>query len=265
MVEMQPSAPPRPLLKSRPMFIVAIVAVVIAAIAIIAVLVQIWYGTTLQPRITLTAANYVTGACVPMGNGYYANRFNWTFTLVNTGTADGDASVGFLLDGNSVGYTHYLVPQHSQVTENATVYGSGYPSPAQCGGPETPGISLASVAGGYVIDIRTVIQTLVQPVATMAFTGALLGFLQYQAHRRGFSIFADLGASGWGIALLTVFAAGFFAGVLAQFLVTPYNIPLDWTPAILSGIALSALGVAVFAVGYREMLRAGRPKQPIVK
>jgi len=42
MVEMQPSAPPRPSLKSRPMFIVAIVAVVIAAIAMAAVLVQIW-------------------------------------------------------------------------------------------------------------------------------------------------------------------------------------------------------------------------------
>ena len=265
MVEMQPSAPPRPSLKSRPMFIVAIVAVVIAAIAMAAVLVQIWYGTTLQPRITLTAANYVTGTCVPMGNGYYANRFNWTFTLVNTGTADGDASVGFLLDGNSAGYAHYLVPQHSQVTENATVYGSGYPSPAQCGGPETPGISLASVAGGHIIDIRTVIQTLAQPVATIAFTGALLGFLQYQAHRRRFSIFADLGVSGWGVALLTVFAAGFFSSVLTLFLVTPYNIPLDWTPAILYGIAFSTFGIIVFAVGYREMLRVGRPKQPIVK
>jgi hypothetical protein len=124
---------------------------------------------------------------------------------------------------------------------------------------------LASVAGGHIIDIRTVMQTLVQPVATIAFTGALLGFLQYQAHRRGFSIFADLGASGWRIALLTVFAAGFFAGVLAQFLVTPYTIPLNWTPAILSGIAFSTLGIVLFAVACREMLRVGRPKQPIVK
>ncbi len=230
----------------------------------LAALALIWYQTTLQPRITLTNASYVVGTCVPVQGGY-GNRFNWTFTLVNVGTADGDASVGFLLNENSIGYRYYSVPRHSQVTENATIYGAIYPSRGQCAGPETPGVSLASVTGGYAMDVRTAIPIFVQPLATIAFTGVLLGLLQYEARRRGFSVFADLGASGWRIGLLTVFAAGFFAGVLTQFLVTPYNVPLDWTPAILSGIALSAIGVTLFAVAVREMLRVGQPRPPIAK
>ena len=239
---------------------VAIIAIVISAIVVTAVLVWLWHQTTLQPQVALTATKYATEYCVPMGNGYYANRYNWTFTLVNTGTADGDASIGFLLDGNSVGYTHFLVPQHSQVTENATVFGSGSLSPSRCPS-ETPDISLASVVGGFVLDIRMVIEGFVRPAATVGFTGAWLGFLQYQAHRRQFSIFEDLGSSGWGIAVSTIFAAGFFASVLSLFLVTPYNIPVDWTIATLYGIVFSAIGIAFFAVGYREMLRVGRRKQ----
>ena len=257
---MLPSTQPRPSPKSRGLFMVAIIAIVISAIVVTAVLVWLWHQTTLQPRVALTATKYATESCVPLGNGYYANRYNWTFTLVNTGTADGDASIGFLLDGNSVGYTHFLVPQHSQVTENATVFGSGSLSPSRCPS-ETPDISLASVVGGFVLDIRMVIEGFVRPAATVGFTGAWLGFLQYQAHRRQFSIFEDLGSSGWGIAVSTIFAAGFFASVLSLFLVTPYNIPVDWTIATLYGIVFSAIGIAFFAVGYREMLRVGRRKQ----
>src|SRR5207249_2856225 len=92
--------------QSRGWFLVAVLAIVLAAVVMSAVLLWLWHQTTLQPRVTLTAANYVSEACVPMGNGYFANRFRWTFTLVNTGTADGDASIGFLLDGNSLGYSH---------------------------------------------------------------------------------------------------------------------------------------------------------------
>src|SRR5437588_9826632 len=195
-----------------------------------------------------------------MGNGYYANRFRWTFTLVNMGTADGDASIGFLLDGNSLGYSHFFVPQHSQVTENANLFGSGSLSPGQCPS-ETPGISLASVAGGFVLDVPMVIESFVRPVATIGFTGAWLGFLQYQAQRRKFSIFEDLGASGWGVAVSTVFAAGFFANVLTLFLVTPYNVPVDWTDAIPHRVAFAVPGALSFAVGYREMLRVGRRKK----
>jgi hypothetical protein len=103
--EMLPSGTPQPSPKPRGWFIVAVVAIVIAAVVMSAALLWLWHQTTLQPRVSLTAANYVTEACVPMGNGYDANRFNWTFTLVNAGTADGDATIGFLLDGNSLGYT----------------------------------------------------------------------------------------------------------------------------------------------------------------
>src|SRR5438552_15151559 len=86
---MLPNGTSQPSRKSRGWFLIAVVAIVIAAVVMSAVLLWRWHQTTLQPRVTLTAANYITEACVPMGNGYYANRFRWTFTLVNTGTADG--------------------------------------------------------------------------------------------------------------------------------------------------------------------------------
>jgi len=261
---MQSSGTPQPSPKSRGWFLAAVVAIVLAAIVMSASLLWLWHQTTLQPRITLTAANYVAEACVRMGNGYYANRFNWTFTLVNEGTADGDASVGFLLDENSLGYTHFLVPQHSQVTRNASLFGSGSLSPGQCPA-ETPGISLASVAGGFVLDVRMVIESFVRPVATIGFTGAGLGFLQFQARRRRFSLFEDLGTSGWGVALSTVFAAGFFANVLTVFLVTSYNVPVDWTVAILYGVVFSALGIVFLGLGYREMLRVERRRRHNVR
>jgi len=106
-----------------------------------------------------------------------------------------------------------------------------------------------------------VIESFVRPVATIGFTGAWLGFLQYQAQLRKFSVFEDLGASGWGVAVSTVLAAGFFANVLTVFLVTPYNVPVDWTVATLYGVVFSMLGVIFFALGYREMLRVGRRKK----
>jgi hypothetical protein len=258
---MLPSGRPQESTRSRGWFVVAIVAIVISAVVMSAALIWIWYQTTLQPRVTLTAANYVTQRCVPIGNGYYANRFNWTFTLVNTGTADGDASIGFLLDGNSLGYDHFLVPQHSQVIEHPTLHGSGSLSPSQCPS-ETPGLALASVAGGYVLDIRLLIESFVRPAATVGFTGAWLGFLQYQARRRKFSIFEDLGVSGWGVAVSSVFAAGFFANVLTLLLVTPYNVPVDWRLAILYGVVFSTLGIVFLVLGYQQMLLAGRRKQP---
>jgi len=65
----------QPSRKSRGWFLVAVVAIVIAALVMSTALLWLWHQTTLQPRVALTAANYVTEACVPMGNGYYANRF----------------------------------------------------------------------------------------------------------------------------------------------------------------------------------------------
>ena len=91
--------------------------------------------------------------------------------------------------------------------------------------------------------------------------GVVLAASGVGLHLRKFSIFEDLGASGWGVAVSTVFAAGFFANVLTLFLVTPYNVPIDWTVAILYGVVFSVLGVLFFAVGYREMLRVGRRKK----
>jgi hypothetical protein len=113
----------------------------------VAVLAQTLYLTNLQPRIALTEVSYVTAACVPV-DGSYGNEFSRTFTLVNSGTAEGDASIQFLVDGSSLGYRHYVVPQHSQVTQNATVFGAIHSSRGQCTGPESPGLSLAQSAVG---------------------------------------------------------------------------------------------------------------------
>lgn len=261
---MQPSAPPPPMQKSRSGLLVGIVAVVVAAIAVVAALVLVWYPTTMQPKILLTDASYVTGTCVPVSGGF-GNRYNWTFTLANTGNADGHASVGFELDGNSVGYREYFVPQHSQVTENATEYGAIYPTSADCGAPETPGISLSSVTGGSVIDPRMVLQFAVGPFATIVFTGVMLGLLQYLAHRRGFSILSDLGSSGWVVAIVTVFSAGLFSSVVTLVLMTPYNYPLDWTPAILYGVAYTAVGLLLFGIACRVALREGRRSRSVVR
>jgi hypothetical protein len=119
---------------------------------------------------------------------------------------------------------------------------------------------LAFVAGGFVLDIRMVVESFVRPTATVGFTGAWLGFLQFQARRRQFSLFENLGASGWAVAVSTIFAAGFFANVLTLLFVTPNNVPVDWTVPILYSVVFSTLGIVFFAVGYREMLR-GRRKQ----
>src|SRR6266705_604257 len=49
--------------------------------------------------------------------------------------------------------------------------------------------------------------------------------------------------------------------VLTLFLVTPHNVPVDWTVAMLYGVIFSMLGIVFFALGYREMLRVGRRKK----
>src|SRR5436853_6181228 len=106
-----------------------------------------------------------------------------------------------------------------------------------------------------------VIESFVRPVATIGFTGAWLGFLQYQAQRRKSSVFEDLGASGWGVAVSTVLAAGFFANGLTVLLVTPYNVPVDWTVATLYGVRFSMPGGIFCALRYRALARVGRRKQ----
>jgi len=246
--------------RSRAEFLLEVTVSVIIVVAAVTLFGLVWYPTTQQPDIALTDASYVTEPCVPVETGF-GNRYAWTFTLINTGPADGSAAIRFDLDGNPIGYNHYAVPQRSEITTTGAIYGSIHESPADCGTSETPGISLASVRRVPAIDDRMVLQSLVGPLSTLAFAGVILGVLNTLAHRHGFSLFMDLGALGWAVSLLVVFAAGLFSGVLTAAVLTPYNYPVDWTPVLMSGIGYGAVGIVLLAVGYRVMVGEGLRRQ----
>src|SRR5436309_5057517 len=71
---------------------------------------------------------------------------------------------------------------------------------------------------------------MVAPVITIGIVGVLFGILQFLAARRGGSLLENFGAGGWVIAFEVLFAAGVFSGVIVNVLMTPYNVPVDWTP-----------------------------------
>ena len=259
---MHPSAPPPPKHRSHSEFVLEVVASVILVAAALVLIGLVWYPTTQQPNIALTDASYTTESCVPVGSGF-GNRYAWTFTLINTGTADGSAAIRFDLDGYPIGYNHYPVSQRSQIRAAGAIYGSMHPSPAECGASETPGIALASVRRIPEIDERMVLQSLVSPLATLAFAGIILGILNTSAHRHGFSLFLDLGGMGWAVSIMVVFVAGLFSSVLTAVVTAPYNYPPDWTPAIVYGIGYGAVGTVLLAVAHRVMMSEGlRRRRP---
>src|SRR3989454_710438 len=77
-------------------------------------------------------------------------------------------------------------------------------------------------------DIRTTI-SFVGPVITIGIVGVLFGILQFLAAHRGGSLRENFGAGGWVIALEVLFAASIFSGIIVNILMTPYNVPVDWT------------------------------------
>lgn len=235
---------------------ILVVAILVASA--LAVVGLVWYPSTLQPAVALTGAKFVQTASCVFSDGWYSNRYAWSFTLINAGNADGYASAEFFINGAPNGYLPFLVGQHSQVTETGVTGGYNYPTLAACGAPETLTVSLASVTRSPVIDERGYIQATVGPLSTLGFVGAMLGILNSLAHRRGFSIFVDAGKAGWVSALLMIFAATLFSGVVTLILVTPYNYPPDWTPAIGYGAVAGTMGVAAFLTACRVILR-GRP------
>lgn len=154
------------------------------------------------------------------------------------------------------------MPQGSQVVEKAVVVGEVYPSSTACGAFGTPSLSLASVARSPPIDERTVIQDTVGPAAALGFDGVMLGALSLVACRRGVSLFQDLGSSGWGIALLTIVAASLFSSLVTTILITPHNYPVDWTPVVVHGTVFAAVGIVIFIVARREIIREGVRRRP---
>ena len=104
------------------------------------------------------------------------------------------------------------------------------------------------------MDTRTLI-ILVGPVITIGFVGALFGILQFLAVRRRGSLKENLGARGWVIALQVVFAASLFSGIDVNAMMTPYNVPVDWTPILVWGPLIGALGVGAFIMACRGLAR----------
>jgi len=94
---------------------------------------------------------------------------------------------------------------------------------------------------------------MVAPVITIGIVGVLFGILQFLAARRGGSLLENFGAGGWVIAFEVLFAAGVFSGVIVNVLMTPYNVPVDWTPILIWGPLLGALGVAAFLMACRSV------------
>ena len=99
------------------------------------------------------------------------------------------------------------------------------------------------------------------PVVSLGITAVLFLILHGFAVRRGGSIMRDLGARGWVVALLVVFASSLFSAVVVNALVAPYNVPVDWTPLLIEGPILAALGAGVFFLAWR-VLASSLPARP---
>ena len=140
-----PSSPPP---KSRRL--VQIAVAVVAAVAVLAVALYYMSAVYLpaaqeaatQPRITITDAGYYESGCGFFGP--YYRTFTWTFSLVNTGDADGFAVVTFTVNGEGVGQDTYHVPAGTSVEKTGSVRGpdhGGWP----CPDTDNPNLSITQV------------------------------------------------------------------------------------------------------------------------
>jgi hypothetical protein len=244
--------------------LLAIIAAVVIVGAVLALVAFAWYPTTLEPAVTLTHTPFVATRCAPILLGGYANEFNTTLTLVNSGRADADTSVQFLLGNFSLGYRYYTVPQGSRVTDNASIIWEVHTSPTDCGPLSTPGppaVALASVSRSPPLNGAAMVQGLDYPLAVLAFAAIMLGVLSLIARRRGFSMAHDLGSTGWVVGFLTAIAAIVFGYAVQAVLLSTYNYPPDWIPALIGGMLYGAVGVVIFVLACREMIRVGTRHQ----
>jgi len=138
-----PAPMPAPRQKSFVGLIVVIVIAVVAIAFFLAVGLPLIQQSVAAPKITLTDATYTTFGCGLFGPYYYT--FTWTFTLVNTGNADGFATVTFYVNGEAVAYNLYFVPAGAQITRIASVRGpdhGGWP----CPDTDSPSLAITSVS-----------------------------------------------------------------------------------------------------------------------
>lgn len=116
---------------------------IVAVIGLVAASLVVWTLIQGPPTATIALADsrYTLGRCVN-ASGEYAQEYDWSFRLVNTGTEDGMANVTFLVDNVSVAETAYFVPHLSSMYGYRWVYG-----PIRTSGcvSETPSLRITKV------------------------------------------------------------------------------------------------------------------------
>jgi len=122
----QPSyqQPPQPYAQAPPVpshiaryIITAVVAVIVVGV-VLGIGIPLAQQSVAAPKITLTDALYSTSGCF-LGFGHYT--YTWTFTLVNSGTADGFATVVGYIDGNAAGQAVFFVPAGAHVDKGFSI------------------------------------------------------------------------------------------------------------------------------------------------
>ena len=104
----------------RPEYIRLIKIAIVAAIVIAAVAISLPFilQAVAQPNIATTDFGFVRAPCGFFGT---TQTYTYSFSLVNTGDADGFVQVGFFLDNNLVAQDTYHVPQGTSVPKTANV------------------------------------------------------------------------------------------------------------------------------------------------
>lgn len=229
-----------------------VVAAVGTGIAMAAILAYAWYPTTLQPNIVLSDAEYTMASCVPYGTTTrYANRYDWVFTLTNSGQADGSATVRVGLGLYGL-HKPYSVPRGSEVRETFEFYGAVHNAASECTGPENVTLSIASVSRVPPISNQALIGNLGGAVGTVGFTAVLLGIFAVVLRRRGQSLL-----SGWRglptflFAFLIITAASFFSNAIVAAFLAMDGFSVNWFYAIVYGGVLFAIGLGVVYLAYR--------------
>lgn len=107
--------------------VVSIIVLLIVIVVILYVILPIFssnYNPVTQPDIQ------VTNVSASVSNWSYlsclVNHESWTvsFTLVNSGNANGYATVGVYVDGSLYSSNNYFVPQGNQMSESASITSS---------------------------------------------------------------------------------------------------------------------------------------------
>ncbi len=104
----------------RPEYIRLIKIAIVAAIIIAAVAISLPFilQAIAQPNIAITDSGFGTSGCGLFGS---SQTVTYSFSLINTGDADGFVQIGFFIDNNLVGSNTYFVLQGASDPKTANV------------------------------------------------------------------------------------------------------------------------------------------------